>query len=78
MILSVMITTKNRAMDLERTFRVLPELNPVPLKILITADGCADDMLFVHIRSLPPTNRLAVRCRVALANALFIARGVII
>jgi hypothetical protein len=27
MILSVMITTKNRAMDLERTFRVLPELN---------------------------------------------------
>jgi GT2 family glycosyltransferase len=41
--LSVMITTRNRASDLRRTCRVLRELNPTPLEILITADGCTDD-----------------------------------
>lgn len=39
---SVMITTKNRVEDLKRTCRVLRELNPAPLEILITADGCTD------------------------------------
>jgi GT2 family glycosyltransferase len=43
MTVSVMITTRNRAMDLRRTCRVLRELNPPPLEILITADGCTDD-----------------------------------
>lgn len=38
-----MITTRNRAADLRRTCRVLRELNPAPLEILITADGCTDD-----------------------------------
>jgi GT2 family glycosyltransferase len=41
--LSVMITTRNRASDLRRTCRVLRALNPTPLEILITADGCTDD-----------------------------------
>ena len=31
---SVMITTKNRAMDLRRTCRALQELNPPPLEVL--------------------------------------------
>ena len=37
-----MITTKNRAMDLQRTLRMLQQLNPQPLEVLITADGCTD------------------------------------
>jgi GT2 family glycosyltransferase len=38
-----MITTKNRAADLRRTCRVLRQLNPPPLEVLITADGCTDE-----------------------------------
>lgn len=38
-----MITTRNRAADLLRTCRVLRELRPTPLEILITADGCTDN-----------------------------------
>lgn len=40
-----MITTKNRAADLRRTLQVLRALNPAPLEILITADGCTDDTI---------------------------------
>jgi GT2 family glycosyltransferase len=43
MTVSVMITTRNRAADLRRTCRMLRELNPAPLEILITADGCTDE-----------------------------------
>ena len=43
MTFSVMITTRNRTADLRRTLTVLRALNPVPLEILITADGCTDD-----------------------------------
>jgi len=43
MTVSVMITTRNRAADLRRTCGVLRGLNPAPLEILITADGCTDD-----------------------------------
>lgn len=45
MTLSVMITTRNRAEDLRRTCRVLRQLSPPPLEILITADGCTDGTL---------------------------------
>ena len=38
-----MIATKNRAGDLYRTCRVLRQLNPPPLEVLITADGCTDE-----------------------------------
>jgi GT2 family glycosyltransferase len=41
--ISVMIATKNRANDLRRACLVLRQLNPPPLEILITADGCTDD-----------------------------------
>ena len=40
-----MITTRNRAADLRRTCRVLRKLNPAPLEILITADGCMDETI---------------------------------
>ena len=42
MTISVMITTRNRAADLQRSARVLRGLNPAPLEIIITADGCTD------------------------------------
>jgi GT2 family glycosyltransferase len=45
MTISVMITTRNRSADLRRTCRVLRDLNPPPLEILITADGCTDDTI---------------------------------
>ena len=43
MTVSIMITTRNRAADLRRTLQVLRQLNPAPLEILITADGCTDE-----------------------------------
>jgi len=42
MTVSVMVTTKNRATDLKRTCRILRQLEPSPLELLITADGCTD------------------------------------
>src|SRR5450756_2292071 len=40
--ISVMITTHNRLSDLQRTLAVLAQLDPAPLEVLITADGCTD------------------------------------
>ena len=40
-----MITTRNRSADLRRTLQVLRALNPAPLEVLITADGCTDDTI---------------------------------
>jgi GT2 family glycosyltransferase len=45
MTFSIMITTKNRATDLCRTLQVLRQLNPPPMEVLITVDGCTDDTL---------------------------------
>jgi FkbM family methyltransferase len=36
-----------------------------------------DDVLFVNLKSVPVVKRIALRCRVALVNALFIARRTI-
>jgi GT2 family glycosyltransferase len=44
---SVMITTKNRVGELRRVCEVLRQLNPSPLEILITADGCTDETVAV-------------------------------
>jgi len=33
-----------------------------------------DDVLFVNLKSVPAAKRIAVRCRVVVANGLFIAR----
>jgi GT2 family glycosyltransferase len=48
-----MIATKNRATDLRRTCRVLRQLNPPPLEVLITVDGCTDDTVKVAKREAP-------------------------
>jgi GT2 family glycosyltransferase len=45
MTLSVMITTKNRIEELRRTWRVLQQLNPPPLEVLITTDGCTENVV---------------------------------
>ncbi len=41
--ISILITTRNRANDLRRTLLALQSLDPPPWEILITADGCTDD-----------------------------------
>ena len=51
--ISVMITTRNRAADLRCTCRVLRQLNPAPLEILITADGCTDETVEMVNAEIP-------------------------
>jgi GT2 family glycosyltransferase len=48
-----MITTRNRAVDLRSTCRVLRQLDPVPLEILITADGCTDETVAMVKAEVP-------------------------
>ena len=48
-----MITTRNRAVDLQSTCRVLQQLDPAPLEILITADGCTDETVAMVKAELP-------------------------
>jgi GT2 family glycosyltransferase len=50
---SVMITTRNRAIDLRQTCLALKQLNPAPGEILITADGCTDNTMDVVKHELP-------------------------
>ena len=59
MIVSVMITTRNRSADLRRTCRVLQQLNPPPTEVLITADGCTDETIEV-VKAEVPQARLFV------------------
>lgn len=59
MSISVMITTRNRLEDLRRTCYVLSRLNPQPLEILITADGCTDGTVD-YLRSEMPEARLII------------------
>jgi len=49
-----MITTRNRAEDLQRTSKIIAALNPPPIEVLITADGCcADNTMNVIRRHVP-------------------------
>jgi GT2 family glycosyltransferase len=57
--ISVMITTRNRLEDLQRTCAVLQQLDPAPQEILITADGCTDGTI-EFVRSTLPEARLIV------------------
>ena len=45
MTVSVMIATRGRLVDLRRTFFVLQKLDPLPLEVLITMDGCGTDVV---------------------------------
>jgi GT2 family glycosyltransferase len=62
LLVSVMIVTRNRLDDLERTSRVLKNLNPAPNEILITADGCTDGTI-EFVRSELPDAKLIVNNR---------------
>jgi GT2 family glycosyltransferase len=53
MTVSVMITTRGRIDDLRRTFRVLQELSPQPLEVLVTMDGCIMDVVEAVKAELP-------------------------
>ncbi len=53
MTVSVMIATKNRPADLRRVCCVLRQLNPTPLEILITADGCTDETVALVKAEMP-------------------------
>ena len=53
MTVSVMITTKNRIVDLRRTCRALQQLNPPPLEVLITIDGSTADVVEAVQAELP-------------------------
>jgi len=48
-----MITTRNRAVDLQSTCRVLRQLDPAPLEILITADACTDETVAMLKAEMP-------------------------
>ena len=48
-----MITTRNRIDDLRRTCHVLQQLNPAPLEVLITMDGCTVDVVEAVKGELP-------------------------
>jgi GT2 family glycosyltransferase len=53
MTVSVMITTRGRIDDLRRTSRVLQELSPRPLEVLVTMDGCTTDVVEAVKAELP-------------------------
>src|SRR6266481_6040467 len=48
-----MITTRDRAEALGRTCEIIAALDPPPVEVLITVDGCADDTMTVIRRHLP-------------------------
>jgi len=52
-----MITTRNRIVDLRRTCCALQRLNPPPLEVLITMDGCTEDMVKA-VKAQSPKARL--------------------
>jgi GT2 family glycosyltransferase len=53
MSVSVMITTKNRIAELRWTWRALQQLDPPPLEVLITADGCTQETIAAVKAELP-------------------------
>jgi GT2 family glycosyltransferase len=59
MTVSVMISTKGRIQDLRRTCCVLKQLDPRPLEMLITMDGCTEAMV-AAVKAELPTARLFI------------------
>src|SRR5438067_1700557 len=53
MTVSVMITTRGRIDELRRTCRVLQNLTPQPLEVLITTDGCTEHIVEAVKAELP-------------------------
>jgi hypothetical protein len=48
-----MITTKNRIAELRRTWRTLQQLEPPQPEVLITTDGCTEEMVAAVKAELP-------------------------
>ena len=59
MTVSVMITTKGRIEELRRTYHVLRKLDPPALEVLITMDGCTEEV-FTAVKAELPEARLFV------------------
>src|SRR6476469_1913345 len=59
MTVSVVIATKNRLAELRRTWLALQQLMPPPLEVLITMDGCTEEMV-AAVKAELPTARLFV------------------
>ena len=57
-----MITTNNRVKDLMRTWQVLQQLSPAPREILITADGCTDEIVAI-VKAEIPNAKMIVNAR---------------
>lgn len=57
--ISVMITSRNRLADLQRTLAVIQRLDPPPRELMITADGCTDGTA-EYVRREFPAARLFV------------------
>lgn len=53
MTISVMITTRNRSVQLQTTLDVIRKMDPAPGEIMITADGCTDHTLEVLRAEMP-------------------------
>ncbi len=59
MTISVMITTRNRSADLRKTLNQLTKMDPLPLEVLVCADGCSDDTVDM-VREVFPWVHLTV------------------
>jgi GT2 family glycosyltransferase len=53
MTVSVIITTRDRATDLQRTCDVVMQLRPAPNEVLVTADGCTDGTVEMVANKFP-------------------------
>jgi GT2 family glycosyltransferase len=62
MTVSIVISTKNRLGQLRRTCEALRRLNPLPLEIIITADGCTDETA-EFVKAALPEAKLIVNKR---------------
>jgi len=56
---SVIITTRDRATDLQRTCDVVMQLRPAPNEVLVTADGCTDGTVDVIADKFPDVRLIA-------------------
>ena len=59
MTVSVIITTRNRATDLQRTCDVVMQLRPAPNEVLVTADGCTDGTVDMVADKFPEITLIA-------------------
>lgn len=64
MTVSVIITTRDRATDLQRTCEVVSQLRPAPNEVLVTADGCNDGTLDMVADKFPEVTVIANQPRI--------------